>query len=153
MKLYHTSPIKIETISADGRFEDVLFFAADPYYTTAVTSPVLYAIDIPEDSTIEACRLWYQDNAACADEIVADYADLWDVDIDTARDLIDETRDAYDVFDDTERACDVSWQTQVAAARCAVAMGYVGAEVRDEQGSAYAIPMSRKESTLVEVTE
>ena len=146
MKLYHTSPGKIESINRHGRFGSFLFFSADVYTTTAGVACV-YSIEVDEGDLIEASRLFYQDGAdTLLDPVVRQLMALAGVDADTAEGLLEESLSAHEL--DVEDPAELSWDIQRLTAECARRLGYRGVIVEDEQGSAYMIDMLGREADL-----
>ncbi|MDG9928552.1 MULTISPECIES: hypothetical protein [unclassified Pseudomonas] len=149
MQLFHTSPTEITAITTSGRFGSFLFFSACEYVMTA-GSHVTYSVEVDEEAIIKADRLFYHDDAAKLDELVAELAERLSVDPETAEALIEESRQVYDLDHiDPEDLADASWDVQRFSARAAQLLGYRGVAVTDEQGTAYLIDMHGKEQELV----
>lgn len=151
-ELFHTSPERITKITKDGRFGEFLFFAGQPYYMTASANAVLYSIDADELNLVEASQVFYQD-WDCMAAIVAEFAAKWDVSEDDAVEVL-SNQDVYTSGRaesmDWEDAQEMSWDAQLYVAKCAKAAGFDGVEVFDEQGAAYLIDLSGKESMMIE---
>ena len=146
MERFHTSPIDIKKIHGNGRFGEFLFFASRVYVMT--NGPYLtYKLECCEDEIIKASQLFYHDDVHLLDDLVAEVAKRYDVPIDVAEALIEESKDCND-FD-----ADLSWAMQHYSARAAKLLGYRGVEVRDEQGSAWMIDMLGRESELIHEVE
>lgn len=152
--VFHTSPEPITEIDTDGRYGTFLFFAATEYVMTA-RAYITYALDIDDLDLIEAGQIFYQDNAAEVDHIVQQVMDQFDVDEDTAEDLIDESQniikmplDAHNV--EPEDLSDATWDMQYYTALAAKTLGFDGVEVSDEQGVSYMIDMTDRIGDLVE---
>lgn len=149
MKLFHTSPEEIKEINALGRFGEFLFFSSDVYVMTACEHTV-YSIEISDSKIIEASQIFYHEDAAKLDSLVAELAAKLDVDADVAESLIDETSSIFDLDNiEPEDAADASWDVQLYTARAAKALGFRGVRVEDEQGAAYMIDMLGFENNLV----
>ena len=148
MELFHTSPSKIEKITV-GRFGESLFFSGHEYAMTAGEF-VTYKIDINENEIIDASQLFYHDDAALLGSLVSELAARYEIDADTAESLIDESANIYEIecSIDAEDLADASWDIQSITARAAKMLGYRGVKVADEQGSAYMIDMTGRESEL-----
>lgn len=142
MELFHTSPNAITAINASGRFGEFLFFSAH-VYTMSAGEVVTYSIEIDENDIIRAMSIFYHEDAAKLDGLVAEFCARFDVDTDAAEEIISE-RDQLDSTDS-----DDLWDAQNFTARAAKILGYRGVEVSDEQGSAYMIDMMGRESELV----
>lgn len=146
MNLFHTSPEPIVAITRSGRFDEFLFFSPSVYQMTA-GEVVTYTLPIDDDAEIiDAGHLFYDDRAAeCPelDALVAQFAARFDVDTDTAEEIISE-RQQLDSGD-----ADDSWDVQLYTARAAKLLGYRGVRVQDEQGGAYMIDMLGRETELV----
>ena len=149
MKLFHTSPAKIEKINNRGRFGEFLFFSPGMYAMTAGDF-VSYELELDNDVIIEASAIFYQDNADLLSPLVAEIASRYDVDTETAEKLIDESESIFSVECnvESEDMADASWDIQSATARAAKLMGYRGVKVTDEQGSAYMIDMMGHEAEM-----
>lgn len=144
MDLYHTSPTEITAINSHGRFGSHLFFADHVYQMTAGDA-VAYRIELSDDDVIDARSLFYHDDAAKLDGLVAEFAARFDVDADEAEEIIAE-RAQLDGAD-----ADASWDVQVFTARAAAILGYRAVKVSDEQGVSWMIDMAGRESDLVRV--
>ena len=148
MQIFHTSPSEITEINSIGRFGSFLFFADSEYVMTA-GDHFAYTIEVDGGEIIEASRLFYAENASDADAIVAEVMNQFKVDEDTACDLIDETMSVLDLQTiEDEDIAEASWDMQFYTARAAIALGYRGVQVNDEQGAAYMIDMLGRESEL-----
>ncbi|SSW71969.1 hypothetical protein AVE30378_04860 [Achromobacter veterisilvae] len=151
MKLFHTSPNEISTITSAGRFGSFLFFSARIYTMTAGEA-VVYSLEIDDDSIVEAGRLFYHEDAARLQPLVDELAARLDIEEATAEALIEESMTAHDLAGiDMEDAGDLSWDVQHFTARAAALLGYRGVAVRDEQGTSYLIDMAGREADLVRV--
>lgn len=137
--MYHTSPVKIEKINKNGIAADCLFFS-DDVYKMSETSNFVYEADF---DCVRASQL---DDEEIAEEI----ADCFDVDIETARGLLDASESEWDLD-----CCDAekSWWLQGERGEAAVKMGYDGCEDEDEQGTVYIVPMFGRESELTLIEE
>lgn len=149
MKLFHTSPAEIIAINKLGRFGEFLFFSDDVYVMTA-DEHIVYSVEINDSDIIEAGQIFYHDDAAKLDALVAELAAKLDVDTDVAESLIDESSSVFDLDHiEPEDAADASWDVQLYTARAAKILGFRGAQVEDEQGAAYMIDMLGFENDLV----
>lgn len=137
MKLFHTSPSKIEKITSFGMFGECLFFSSEPYYMTMAKNPLLYSIDIDEDSIISVSAL--EDM-----EIQQRICEVLGVDMNSAERMLDGRDTAFEHGGDVE---DDYW-IQGLQGECAKKMGYLAARAMDEQGVVYIVPMLGKESEL-----
>lgn len=129
-------------------FRRVPVFSADVYTMTAGEA-VTYKIEIDEDDIIEAGSLFYHEGAEKLDDLVVEFCDRFDVDADTAEEIISEREQLSDVvgyFD-----ADDSWDVQVFSARAAKILGFRGVAVSDEQGTSYLIDMLGRENELERV--
>ena len=145
MNLFHTSAQAIKAVTDGGRFDEFLFFSLRPY-EMAASDGVTYSLPVDENEIIDAGHLFFDDRAAdcpALDALVAQFAARFDVDTDTAEEIISE-RQQLDTGD-----ADDSWDVQLYTARAAKALGYRGVRVQDEQGSAYMIDMLGREAELV----
>ncbi|AJO79364.1 hypothetical protein [Pseudomonas sp. MRSN 12121] len=141
MELFHTSPKEITSIDKHGRFGEFLFFSSDVYVMTA-GDHVVYRAQIDDDAIIAANHLFYHADAAKLDELVAKFCARFDVDTDTAEEIISE-RQQLDTGD-----ADDDWDVQIYTARAAKILGYRAVAVSDEQGTAYMVDMLGRESDL-----
>lgn len=142
MELFHTSPNEITSIDKHGRFGEFMFFSLDVYVMTA-GDYVTYRTEIDESAIIEAGHLFYHEDAARLDGLVAQFCERYDVDADTAEEIISE-RQQLDSCDGGDL-----WDVQLFTARAAKLLGFRGVAVSDEQGRAYMIDMLGHESELV----
>ena len=134
--IYHTSPSAITKPQKFGRFGEFVFFSADVYSMTEAANTVVYGIDESQLNIVEACSMAYIENfdVICAD-IINDVAEMFDVDFDTAHDILIEKESEWDYDCDAEK----SWDRQKLTAKAAKMMGFDGVQVEDEQGAAYMI--------------
>lgn len=138
MKLYHTSPDKIEKISKNGMFDDCLFFANDPYFMTQASNPVVYSIEIDESKIIDVYDL---DERSVIENIM----EVVEVDEDDAERLLDGRDTAFDHGKDGE----TDWWVQAKQGEAARMMGFEACRARDEQGTVYIVPMFGREKELI----
>lgn len=148
LELFHTSFGEIEKIDDSGLFGSFLFFSSDVYFTGGDTK---YKMEISEDDIIAACTLFNHDNSTCAavEAIVSEVEERFDIDWDTATDLLSERISGFDEIDGFDG--EDSWYMQHCTARIARALGFRGVCVTDEQGSAYMIDMKGRENDLVKI--
>lgn len=134
--IYHTSPAVIAKPQKFGRFGEFVFFSSGVYTMTEVVNPVVYGIDESTLNIVEACSMAHIENfdVICAD-IINDVAEMFDVDFDTAHDILTEKESEWNYDCDAEK----SWDRQKLTAKAAKLMGFDGAQVEDEQGAAYMI--------------
>lgn len=139
--MIHTSPKKIEegTINSYGVAGDCLFFSDSVYVMTKSPSYFVYEADF---NCVPAYKLHDE-------EIIAEIAEKFDVDADTAESLLDASENEWNHGADA----DSSWWLQGKRGECAVKMGFDGCEDEDEQGTVYIVPMTGRENelTLVDV--
>ena len=139
--MFHTSPseIKVNSINSYGISNSCLFFS-DDIYQMSQASIYVYEANF---NCIEASELHDV-------EIIAEIADMFDVDVDDAEKLLDGSACEWDYS-----CCDgeMSWWLQGKRGLCAVLMGFDGCIDSDEQGLVYVVPMKgrEKELLLVEV--
>ena len=139
MKLFHTSPNKIEKVSKFGNFDDCLFFSANVYEMSA-SETITYSINADDMRFVEACDLHDE-------EVVAEIAERFEVDQNTAESLLDGSDSVWSHdFGDA----DADWFVQARRGECAKKMGFDGCKDHDEQGAVYIVPMFGRESILVE---
>ncbi|OLS61910.1 hypothetical protein [Pseudomonas putida] len=104
---------------------------------------ITYTIDVPGKEIIRAGGLFFHEDAALLDDLVANFCDRFNVDPDTAQEVISERQQLEGI--DSDDALDI----QLYTARAAKLLGFRGVEVSDEQGAAYMIDMLRREAELV----
>ena len=139
MKLFHTSPNKIEKVSKFGNFDDCLFFSTNVYEMSAGET-ITYSIDADDMRFIDASDL--HDS-----EVIAEIAERFEIDLDDAESLLDGSDSVWNHdFADAEN----DWFIQAKRGECAKRMGFDGCKDHDEQGVVYIIPMLNRESILVE---
>lgn len=133
--MYHTSPniIKEGLIDDFGVAGSCLFFS-DRVYQMSPVSIYVYEADF---NCIEAFELYDE-------EIIAEIAEKFEVDLDVAEKLLDHSETEWNHGADAES----SWWLQGKRGECAVKMGYDGCEDEDEQGTVYIVPMKGRESEL-----
>lgn len=150
MELLHTSPDLITKITKQGRFKEFLFFSSSKYVMTA-GQHVTYKTEVNEDEIIDASSLFYHEDAAKLNTLVAQVAGRFSVDEDTAEQIIDQTLNVWDLeLDlDSEALAEASWAQQTYSAIAGKILGYRAISMKDEQGTAYMIDMLEKESDLV----
>ncbi|KMN32098.1 hypothetical protein VI26_18200 [Chromobacterium sp. LK1] len=152
MELFHTSPSTITSINGSGRYGSFLFFSSHVYTMTA-GSYKAYCIELGESECIGAGELFYHEDAAKLDSLVAEVAARYDIDEDAATALIDESKSIYDIESNVEPEDlgDASWDIQHATARAAALLGFRAVRVSDEQGASYMVDMLGHEQDLKEV--
>lgn len=151
MELFHTSPTEIKKITALGRFGEFLFFSGNEYVMSA-GEHIAYRIELDDSHIINAGQIFYHEDADKLDSLVAELAARLDIEEDEAEALIEESKSVYDLDNvEPEDAADLSWDVQLFTARAAKILGFRGAQVEDEQGSAYMIDMLGRETELVRV--
>lgn len=150
MELIHTSPAPISTINSNGRFGDFLFFAAAEYVMTAAKGHVTYSLEQDEDRIIDAEQMFYHENAAALAPLVERVMGMVGCDEDTAEELIAQRTDvhAIDANIEAEDLAEVSWDIQRITGEAAVALGFQGVSMNDEQGRAMLIKMTGREGEL-----
>lgn len=141
MQLFHTSPEQITKVTSSGRFGEFFFFSSKVYVMT-VGDYVVHEIELDEDDVIDARSLFHHEDAAKLDGLVAEFCRRFDVDADTAEDIIAE-REQLDSFD-----ADDQFDVQHFTARAAKLLGFRAVRVTDEQGSAYLVDMLGHEADL-----
>lgn len=152
MELFHTSQEAISQINAHGRYGSFLFFSSHVYAMTAGSFKA-YSIELDESECIGAGELFYHDDAAKLECLVAELATRYGIDEDTAGALIDESKSIYDIESNVEPEDlgDASWDIQHATARAAALLGFRAVRVSDEQGASYMVEMLGREQELKEV--
>lgn len=152
MRLLHTSPSEIISIEKYGKFDDCLFFVcgdnSDDGYQMAVGEVITYALEV--GSSIEVGSFFYQEDCEKLAEIVAEIAEMFGVDNETAEEILSDEQSAYD-FMDGEEAAEASWKVQALQGKAAKALGYEAAQAEDEQGAVYIVPMAGRELELTRV--
>lgn len=137
--VFHTSPQPILEIKATGRFGSWLCCSLDPYFMTAADSATVYSIDIADADVIDAGSLFYHDDAAKLDALVARFMNRFGIeDEDEAQDIISERRHL-----DTADADD-QWDVQAFTCKAAALLGYSVVKMADEQGPLYMIDGARR---------
>ncbi len=137
MKIYHTSPKKIEKIKKyNGVFDSVLFFSNDKYYMNN-ESKCVYSVNVNESEIIDV------EDLEITEEQALDISNVLCIDVDDVEDVI---ASSGNIIDD----CELSWWVQAEQARIAKSMGYVAVRGKDEQGTYYAIDMYGKENMLID---
>lgn len=144
MELFHTSPNEITNITKFGRFNEFLCFSSD-VYAMAAREFVTYKIDIEDESLISAGSLFYHENAEKLTGLISEFCSRFDVDEDTAEEIMSE-REQLDSCD-----ADDLWDVQVFTARAAKLLGFRGCIMNDEQGTLYMIDMLSREADLVKL--
>jgi len=148
-ELYHTSPKKIESIYPSEWFGRNLFFASQPYYMSNASKEI-YKIKIYQLETIESSDLFNHKESCNLEELVKEFAEEIEestgieYDLEIIRGLIDGSECAHDIIEYDcdyayEKVSSISFRQQYFACECAKVLGYIGVELRDEQGTAYLI--------------
>ena len=139
MKLFHTSPKKIEKFSKFGNFDEYVLLSSNVYEMSAGKT-ITYAVNADDMRFVEACDLHN-------DEVISEIAERFDIDLDEAESLLDGSDSVWNHgFGDA----DADWFIQARRGECAKKMGFDGCKDHDEQGTVYIIPMFGRESILVE---
>lgn len=141
MELFHTSPSEITSITKFGHFDEFLCFSSR-VYVMAARDFVTYKIEIDDESLIHASSLFYHEDADKLAGLVSEFCSRFDVDEDTAEEIISEREQL-----DSSEADDL-WSAQTFTARAAKILGYRGVIMKDEQGTLYMIDMLGRESEL-----
>lgn len=146
--IYHTSPGRIDKIDkGEGRlFGSRLFFSYKPY---SMGGDTLYRMEHKQGAFLEASELrWLEPEQEEKIKDIIEYVmALVSVDYDTALDLLSEKLSTSDL-DGFEADYELTFQLQCLTCDAAAALGYVGAEITDEQGTAYIADMFGKELML-----
>lgn len=137
--LYHCSPTRLDKIYNSGVFGSFFFFSAQPYCPSESAHEFIYSLTIDLNTIIAAGSLFYHENALELEPLVAEFCRRFQVDEDTAVDVISEHTQLYDIEDRFD--ADDSWECQLFTARAAKILGYRGVSGRDEQGTCYMIDM------------
>lgn len=140
MKLFHTSPEKIEKISKFGMFGECLFFSSSVYVMTAVEDYITYSIEINEDDVIEVGSFFHHDEWEKLNDIVQHIMDVCECDEEEAQDYLDGSEHHEDG--------EMDWMIQGLQGDAAKVLGYRAAQSEDEQGAVYIVPMFGRESEL-----
>lgn len=151
MKIYHTSPEKIQQINSFGLFGDALCFAEQPYVMTAAPSPVMYSIEIDEEEIIDACSFFFREDYEKLGGLVTEIMEMVECDEDTAQDLLSGKAALVDVAGEFDAEQD--FEIQKMAVQAAKILGYRAVLLRDEQGPMYLVSMLGRESDLKEEQE
>lgn len=146
MKLYHTSPEKIQKITYFGLFGDALCFAEQPYFMTAAAAPFVYSIEIDEEEIIDARTFFYREDYEKLAGLVTEIMEMAECDEDTAQDLLSGKAALVDVADEFDAEQD--FKIQKLAVQAAEILGYRAVMLRDEQGPMYLVSMLGRESEL-----
>ncbi len=129
MIITHTSPVKITDIDKNGMFDDCLFFSNDEYSMTTRGSLFIYSLELSENKVISAINLYNE-------SVITNIMSALDVNEEDAESLLDGTLISDSGEDD--------WWIQAKQGECARLMGYDAAELIDEQGVVYIVPMTGK---------
>jgi len=136
MKLYHTSPNKIEKISARGAFGECLCFSSD-VYSMSVGAVHVYSLEIEESEVIDASDF----EASDAPNVVAHIMNVLECDEDQALE--------YLTGSDSHSDAEMDWFIQGQMGEAAKEAGYRAARMQDEQGDCYIVPMFGKEKEMI----
>lgn len=133
--MYHTSPyeITIGSVNNLGVAGSCLFFS-DNVYQMSKESIYVY------EASFDCVRV----NQLHDDAIIFEIEAYFDVDAETAENLLDGSESEWDYECDTDK----SWWLQGKRGECAVKMGFDGCEDTDEQGVVYIVPMFGREDEL-----
>jgi hypothetical protein len=118
----------------------------------------LHKLEIDEDEIISARKLPYQENVSDADDVIQQVMKEYDVDEETAWDLVSEEIEPSSLEDEesrwnhdsdgAEERAEKSWRVQGYTALTAKAMGWRGVAVSNEHGTSYMIDMDGIEDKL-----
>jgi len=142
MEIYHTSPDKILEINNNGMFGDVLFFSDNVYFMTQSNDPVVYKMEVSEDSIIDVRNL-------DSESVIVRIAEYLNINEDDAERVLDGRDTAWDYNGDGE----ADWYMLQLQAECAKEMGYKACRSQDEQGVVYMICMTDMLDELIEVPQ
>ena len=137
MKIYHTSPSRIEKIKDNGLFGECLFFSNEIYQMGA-GEVVVYSLDV--EKIIVASNL--DDNS-----VIQDIANYFEIDEDEAEKVLTGRTSVFNIGGDGED----DWWVQGKQGEAAKNMGYEAVKSEDEQGAVYIVPMLGRENDLIEV--
>lgn len=137
MQIIHTSPSEITKIEKNGMFDDCLFFSGSEYSMCARGPLYVYSLEIDDEKVIAARELYNE-------EVIADIANVLNVDEDAAERMLDGRDNAFDHGLTGED----DWWIQAKQGECAKLMGYEACEAWDEQGTVYIVPMLGRENEL-----
>lgn len=151
-RVFHTSPEKITEIYNNPVFGDVLFFADTPYYRQG-HSEYVYALDLDDDKIIDVDRFFYHEDYEKLSSLVKKIQNYFDVDEDTAEDLLSGKLSTYGVVEDGEKAGSGDWWLQGLQGEAAKILGYDAACGADENGAVYIVPMTGKFDRLTDKTD
>lgn len=135
MKIYHTSPEKIEKITKSCLFDDCLFFSSSVY--DMGNAKYIYSINIDKDEIIDTSMLDDEDT-------ISHISNALDCTLEEAEEMLTGHLVAGDVTGNYEDG----WFIQAQQGFAAKEMGYKAALDYDEQGSVYIVPMLNRESDL-----
>jgi hypothetical protein len=160
LTIYHTSARLIERIEKSyGVFNDVLFFSEAPYSMSGFGKYV-YSIEIDPDKILDVTRLFYlhEGNEPPIVETIQRMMRVFHVSEEKAQRLLTDQDNVFDrIYDDDDDEGhhsiegdlgEASWWIQSLQAELARDLGYDAAEMQDEHGTSYAIPMFGREKDL-----
>lgn len=150
--IYHTSPNVITEQNESGLFGSAICFGENPYSVGGrpLSELIVYALDLEDLNVIEEYKFSYLDNESDIAKllpIISEVAETFNTDEDTARDLLDGSKNEYDLdsdFDlyDHSEMIEKSFWLQKAKYEAARLLGFDGVETVDEQGAMWMLPAS-----------
>lgn len=151
--LYHSSAKKIEngTIErCEGLFDTFLCFASNESKTNE--NKYLYSIEVDEDDIFNYSEIFYEKNCDLADEIIKETQELFAVKEETARNLLDGSKELHKlknyekIIQDNDFA---HFNLQLLQTRACAALGHKVIYVNGD----YMIDMLERENELKLVEE
>lgn len=145
--IYHTSPAVITKENKFGLFGSALCFSSNRYVMTAADAVVVYSLDLENLNIIEECAFSYLENDSDIKKlypVIAEIAETFSTDSDTARDLLDGSKNENDLDSDfdTDEMLEKSFWLQKTKYEAARLLGFDGVETVDEQGAMWMLPAS-----------
>jgi hypothetical protein len=149
MKLFHTSPCKIEKITMSGNYDDCLFFSKDVYEVPVdddeenTAEPIQYLINAENMRFVEACDLYDE-------ELINVIVEEFEVESETAKNLLNSSDSVWNHWFAEKGTNDF-----VIARRgeCATNMGFDGYKDIENDQEVFIIPMFKRESILEQTEE
>jgi len=125
--MYHSSPVEIKEIKS-GLYGPGLFFAS----SVCKSGAFVYELDADEIKSCSANHLRYEFDDT-ETEVVA-FAEKWEIDSETAFDIITEKENSYDHIEDGLSAGYAGWEAQKIALVLAMRAGFEAVGLTDENG-------------------
>lgn len=135
--MYHSSPVEIKEIT-NGLFGSGLFFGSSDCCGWGS-----FVYEIEDSADIKVCtttHLYREINETEEPEVVA-FAKKWEIDVETAFDIITERKSSINIINEIDSRCDgeAGWEAQKIALILAMKLGFDAVKLFDENGTVWLV--------------